>query len=200
MCHMYDGIYFDWARTEVVLRPRLPVATESWQLSPPPRVSLCRPFLFPRELSVLALGGGGGRSQGRRVAWHDTLGPGRVKAPRTSCPPPPPHGQEAALPAPHFSSDHPLAEAFLLPAMERGCTMGYLNSSAQISAVHDACQGLWSTDTCVPGYNTKHRFILSYVCRCVARASDTWCGGRKGGRGDNQRLSSLWHWMESDKG
>lgn len=34
-----------------------------------------------------------------------------------------------------------------------------------------------------PGYNTKYRFILSYVCRCVARASEMG-GGRKGGRVD----------------
>lgn len=47
--------------------------------------------------------------------------------------------------------------------------------------LHAACQGLWSTDTCVAGYSTKYRFILSYVCRCVARASDTWVGaGRVG--------------------
>lgn len=77
-----------------------------------------------------------------------------------------------------FSSDPALsAEALLLPAMERGCNrVDYVNTSAQASAVHNACQGLWSTDTCVAGYSTKYRFILSYVCRCVARASDTCVG------------------------
>lgn len=141
LCHMYDGVYFYWARTEVVPGRGLPVATESWQLNSSPRSHFAIHFFFPESCPCRLLGSV--TRAPSRMARH--FRPGELRL--LLFPP----WQEAALPAPLFSSDHPLAEAFLLPAMERGCTMDYLNSSAQASAVHNACQGLWSTHTCLPG-------------------------------------------------
>lgn len=150
-----------WARAGVALARFARGNFESFRV-----VSLAIPFLssfsFPRELSVVLFGTG---HKGAESHWRDILGQ-QSWAPSSCCCPLPRAGGRLYACVSLFHLIPTLCGGIPVAGHERGCNrVGYVKPSAQASAVHDACQGLWSTDTCAPGYSTKYR---SHIELCVS--------------------------------
>lgn len=159
---MYDGVYFwvgtSWSRTRRGL-PGAILSPSEWSHLPS-HFSLS--FLFPESCPWYTLWN---RSQGRRVALARHLGPAELGTLLLLLPPPWAGGRLSACVS-LFHLIPTLCGGIPVAGHERGCNrVGYVKSSAQASAVHDACQGLWSTDTCAPGYSTKYR---SHIELCVS--------------------------------